>query len=415
MRRDRIAVAVFVAAALLVGAALAVPTGAVPTGAIDVSGTEDRTENLELAPSKGPNGKYATITDDDEIALAFDVFEARSVSSADDVFEITVMDDDVEALWIGHETDGVTFYRGTDRDAAFDESNRLAVDAGSTVSVGVSIDTEHAIEPSSTFEVYVEMADDEDEEEDEDDEEEDDRDENETDGPGADVELTDVVVSPSSPTVGDAVTVTATYANRGNGDGAVTAELTVDGEVVDRRTIDVPAGETRSVTFERVIDRSGTVEIGIGDQKRSVTVVEPGEPAPNLSVTDVDLRSDRIRPGETVVATAAVENSGDATGERTIRFAIGGVVLDTRTVELRPGERRTVTFEWRLDEPGTYAVAIDGIDAGAVTVSEGATITVANREIDGSTTAATAPPLALGALFAIGAVRRRRDLWARWE
>ncbi len=66
--------------------------------------------------------------------------------------------------------------------------------------------------------------------------------------------------------VGDAVTVSATISNVGNADGNYTAALLADGEQIDETTVAVPAGESRTVTFDVSFDDAGSYEIRVDDE-----------------------------------------------------------------------------------------------------------------------------------------------------
>ncbi|WP_207591853.1 CARDB domain-containing protein [Halomontanus rarus] len=300
-----------------------------------------------------------------------------------------------EELWIEHELEGVTFYEGTDHGAEISRSNRLHLEPGETAHIGVSVDTHIAESTNGSFEIHVLT---------------------ERDDRSSDISLEDVTLSQTDLTAGENLTVTATYENRGDATGIHTAELLVDGVVVDQRRVAVKPGKSQTVTFERTMSQTGTFEIGVDDAPtRTVTVRKPTEPAPDFVVSNATLEADTITAGESAVVSATVENRGNATGTTTAELAVGEYVVDTRRVELAPNESATVTFEWRFDEPGAYAVAVSGADAGAVTVTEPRSYTAEVRNLVTPTTAAVAPPLAVGAFFFVTAANRRRDLWPVWH
>lgn len=93
-----------------------------------------------------------------------------------------------------------------------------------------------------------------------------------------------------------------------------------------------------------------------------------------LSAATLDA-GDTLTAGESVTITANVANVGDEPGERDIDLRQNGTDVDTQTVSLNAGETTPITFERTLDSPGTYAFAVDGIDAGDVTVDANYTVT----------------------------------------
>ncbi|TYL38349.1 hypothetical protein CV102_11070 [Natronococcus pandeyae] len=361
---------------------------AVPTTAVTVN-ENPANDDISLEPTS----PYATTTDDGQLELDFDALNDRAVSTFDDVFEITVTDDSVERIWLSDAPDGVQFYQDGNAHDRIDETSPLEAAAGETTTVGVTVST-HADPPSSgTFTLHAEY---EDEGEDE---------------KSANIELVEMTTVDRAVTAGETLTVQATYENHGDVSGTTVAQLTVDGVVVDEQVVSVGAGETETVTFERTMQQSGTFAVGVDDgEPKTVTAQPPDEPAPDFDVTDADLAADSIAQSESTRVTATVENTGNATGEFLAELAVGGIVVNDRSVELEPNESDTVTFEWQFDEPGTYDVAVSGLEAGTVTVGEPREYEVLNRVFSSPSVAVVGLSGAVGMLFVAGVVRRRWNL-----
>lgn len=371
---------------LLVGSLVLTLTLSVPTTAVTVS--DEFPEGIVLEPTS----PYTT-TDDGELELDFDALNDRAKSTFDDVFAITVTDDSVEQVWLTDEPTGVQFYQKSDSDAVIDETTPLEPTTGETTTIGVAIDTHEATSSSETLSVHVEYEDDDE------------------DAGSADIELLEMATVDQTVAAGETLTVRATYENHGDTSGTTVAQLIVDGVVVDERVVHVGAGETETVTFERTMQQSGTFEVGVDDREPTTVTVQPlDEPAPDFDVTEAHLEHDTIDQGESVAVTAAVENTGNASGEFLAELAVGGIVVDDRYVDLEPNESTAVTFEWRFDGPGTYDVAASGLEAGTVTVDESGGYEVLNRELDPASLAVVGPPAAVGMLFVAGTVRRRWNL-----
>lgn len=79
----------------------------------------------------------------------------------------------------------------------------------------------------------------------------------------------------SSVEPGEPVGIVATVANAGNTSESFALELTLFGEVVDARDVEVPAGETRAVTFVREIQAPGEYAATI--ENASATIVVENE------------------------------------------------------------------------------------------------------------------------------------------
>jgi hypothetical protein len=70
--------------------------------------------------------------------------------------------------------------------------------------------------------------------------------------------------------------------------------------------------------------------------------------------------------------SVTVANDGGAAGERTVAVTANGSTVASRTVALGPGETATVEAEVSLP-PGEHAVAVDGVSAGTLFVTEQST------------------------------------------
>lgn len=135
--------------AVLTGTAFIVAGLAVPTGAI-VSGTPD--EGQSGAVVLEPTSDHAGVSEG-ELVVEFDGVNERATSSFDGVFAITAQKERVIRLETGVE--GIAFYRGDSGDAIAAD-DRLELEEGESVPVGVSVDTADADPEAGSFTVYVE-------------------------------------------------------------------------------------------------------------------------------------------------------------------------------------------------------------------------------------------------------------------
>jgi hypothetical protein len=372
---------------LAAAAACFLVTLAVPTVALTI-GEDAASDDVILEPV---DDRYATI-EDGELELDLNVYD-DAVTTIVEVFtvEVGADADDVEAMWIEHDVEGVTFYANG---SEVTNDSRLDLSAGDTETVGVVVDTHVAETATETFTVTVQYED---------------EGSNATGGAipprTSTIDGSNFEVSPTTVEAGETVTATATYRNVGSAPGTVTANLVVDGTVVDRQTIELEPGESRTVSFERAMDWPGTYEVGIeGAGSETVTVEGSALEVPNATVTDAELVA-----GESTTIEATVRNPTDRTVERTLELAIDGIVVESRAVSIPANGERTVTFERGFDEPGIYEVSISGVDAGTVTVGEPEGFEVRNRDLSAATTAALAPPATAGMVFLLLAANRR---WA---
>lgn len=111
------------------------------------------------------------------------------------------------------------------------------------------------------------------------------------------------------------------------------------------------------------------------------------EPA-RLGVSYLYLDPPLVLPGQQVMVSANVCNSGEELGTRTVSFMVNGEAVESQSVAVSGGSCRQVTFTVARSVPGTYQVAIDGL-TGQFSVLAPRTVTqsVASQQQNGLGTA----------------------------
>ncbi|MCU4973215.1 PGF-CTERM sorting domain-containing protein [Halobacteria archaeon AArc-m2/3/4] len=184
-------------------------------------------------------------------------------------------------------------------------------------------------------------------------------------------DVSDASLSASEIEVGDSVDVSATVTNTGDEAGTYAVALTVDGDVVEERDVELKAGASDTVTFTRTFNDAGSYDIAVsGASAGTLTVVEP-EPEPEpaaFDVSDAALSESEIAAGDSVHVTATVTNTGEESGTHTAELLVDGDVVAEQDVTVDGGESESVTFTETFDDAGEYDVAVDGASAGTLTV-----------------------------------------------
>lgn len=93
-------------------------------------------------------------------------------------------------------------------------------------------------------------------------------------------EVRSLDVTPSETNAGDEAIVTAVVRNDGGAAGTYEAILTVDGDEVAKESLLIEAETSKTVTFSLTQDVAGTYEVGLGDMRATLVVVEEPTPAP---------------------------------------------------------------------------------------------------------------------------------------
>lgn len=102
---------------------------------------------------------------------------------------------------------------------------------------------------------------------------------------------------------------------------------------------------------------------------------------PALSVTGTTLNATSVPAGGSVTVSATVTNAGTANGTMRVPLTVGDTVRDTATVSLAPGASTTVELTATVDSAGTADLAVNGTDAGSVTVAGDETATSTDADV----------------------------------
>ncbi|MDF9745064.1 glucodextranase DOMON-like domain-containing protein [Natrinema salsiterrestre] len=160
---------------------------------------------------------------------------------------------------------------------------------------------------------------------------------------------------PSSATIGDEITVTATVTNTGDAGGTATIEFGVDGTIAESTDVTLSPSSSSSVSFE--YDTSGlsagshTITVGSGTDTASGSIeVSTGNGSANaFEVRNVDSPSSAA-VGDRIYASADIVNTGDELTTKTVEFLVDGTHRDEMAVDLHENSQRWIQFD--LDTAG---------------------------------------------------------------
>jgi len=105
-------------------------------------------------------------------------------------------------------------------------------------------------------------------------------------------EVVQADVSVSTITVGDSVNVNVRIENTGGADGEFLTELLLDEEIVESERIDIAAGGTAQVTFDREFDQPGDYSVRVNDVPAGDVTVSETEASGSDSDADSDTDAD---------------------------------------------------------------------------------------------------------------------------
>ncbi|WP_311170452.1 hypothetical protein [Halobellus ordinarius] len=167
---------------------------------------------------------------------------------------------------------------------------------------------------------------------------------------------------------GERLSVDVVATNFGGTDGDYEAILRVDDEPRSTQSGRLGPNESRRLTFDHAVDRTGITTLSVGDATLRVVVRDPATPR----VTALSANRSAASPGEWVEVTAAVENDAGYPAATNLSFTRNGEAIGTRSVRLDADTGTTVSLRIRLDEPGTAVFGVENaaVSPAVVAVSE---------------------------------------------
>jgi len=161
--------------------------------------------------------------------------------------------------------------------------------------------------------------------------------------------------------VNEKFTVIADISNTSKDEAIYNVPVMVNGIADDRKSLLLPPGQSQQVQFTLSRSNPGTYEIRVGDKSASIKV-EESLPAV-LKLSDLKLNMEQANPGEEVIVTAIVSNTGGSPGTYVAELKINDTVEQADKVILPPGVKYNLAFKIVKNDSGIYKVAIDDLTA----------------------------------------------------
>lgn len=153
---------------------------------------------------------------------------------------------------------------------------------------------------------------------------------------------------------GDTVVVTAKVQNTGTAAGTYAADLVLDGAAAGHESIDLPAGQSGILRFQISAGAPGDYDVRVGGDVANLHVTKVSAAAFALSDLGVESRASGIQPGDAIVITARVRNTGDADGTYVADLLLGGAAAGHQSIDLSVGQAVILRFPVTAGTAGDY-------------------------------------------------------------
>ncbi len=178
----------------------------------------------------------------------------------------------------------------------------------------------------------------------------------------SDLIIEDISCDPQNPEPGQAVTITITITNQGNGVSEPAEAMCKIGKA-DPENIPVPKIDPETsllVSFTWVPDKEGTVKITatMENSKKTIKVLVAKKTSSNLTIESLSTVPENPKPDSEVTVNALVKNMGTETSEPTdLTYKIGKADPETIPVpKIDPEASSLVSFTWVPDKEGTVKI-----------------------------------------------------------
>jgi len=185
--------------------------------------------------------------------------------------------------------------------------------------------------------------------------------------------VSNLTVEPASITPGGTVTITVTVTNSGETRGTHTVVLNINGTKEAEKSITLNGGASGNVSFTASRSAVGTYTVTIGTLSKTFIIRDvPFEPKPaEFVLSALSVQPAEVAPGEAVIISVTVTNSGEVEGTYTVILDINGAKEAEKSITLAGGKSGQVNFDTSRSTAGTYTVTI-GTLSGSFVVKEGA-------------------------------------------
>lgn len=161
----------------------------------------------------------------------------------------------------------------------------------------------------------------------------------------------DVKINSATETdAGGTLAVQATVENVGDEPGTDEAVLEIGGAERDNETVGLRPGDTRTVVlrWNTAEDDAGdyVAEVITSNDTATTPVTVGGPPTEPTFEVEITGTTAPVAAGDELAVEAIVENAGDTAGTGTVELSADGASEDSETVELDPGETRSVVLLW---------------------------------------------------------------------
>ena len=170
------------------------------------------------------------------------------------------------------------------------------------------------------------------------------------------IQLTALTLDKTEALIGQPIKITVNVTNIGGEAGSYLANLIIDGNPNQAQTIQLSAGETKTVEFVVSDAAEGAHSVTIGNIEERFTVLG------TVELTDLAINRIEARIGEPLGISVKVTNRAEESGSYSVTLTINGAAFETKTLQLDAKASANALFEVVEQTEGTYIFKIGSLN-----------------------------------------------------
>ncbi|MBN1370251.1 MAG: HEAT repeat domain-containing protein [Dehalococcoidaceae bacterium] len=188
--------------------------------------------------------------------------------------------------------------------------------------------------------------------------------------------LSNLNIMPTRQTTSGSLFVSVTVTNTGGSDGIYDLAYNID-DGPDRNVSSLSLGPDDSMefSFDLPAGNAGKHKIAVGDLSCSFIVVEP------IEISNLAIEPSKVAANEPIDISVSLSNPNESEEACDLPLEIDGIVEETQSIILAPGESKDVTFTVAREDIGDHDVTIGGI-SGSFTIVEPADLEISSIEFE---------------------------------
>jgi hypothetical protein len=163
-------------------------------------------------------------------------------------------------------------------------------------------------------------------------------------------------LSPDEIVIGETANADVLIKNTGEARGVYTADIILDGQILESRDLVLEGGISENVSFTFHPEEHGKHTLDVCGQKKIITVLKPAE----FEIDFVSMYPDVVSPGEEAIIKVRVDNIGEATGTYSAVLTANEIESGVKEADIAGGEYVILEFVFTADALGTYDIKVAG-------------------------------------------------------